>query len=168
MESKGFKRKLSAILSADVVGYSRLMGENEEITIRSVNTYRKLITSLTEKHHGRVVDSPGDNLLAEFTSVIDAVRCAVEVQEEIADRNAEIPGSQKMEYRIGINIGDVVDEEGRIYGDGVNIAARLESLFCQFPCVSFFLLGCSCDPNTRKCHVLRPSGTPHELSAPLF
>jgi adenylate cyclase len=128
MGSEGFKRKLSAILSADVVGYSRLMGENEEETIRSITTYRKLIASLTEKHHGRVVDSPGDNLLAEFISVIDAVRCAVEVQEEISERNVEIHERQKMEYRIGINIGDVVEEEGRIYGDGVNIAARLESL----------------------------------------
>jgi adenylate cyclase len=128
MESEGFKRKLTAILSADVVGYSRLMGENEERTIRFIKTYRKLISSLTDKHHGRVVDSPGDNLLAEFNSVIDAVRCAVEIQEEISERNAEILASQKMEYRIGINIGDVVDEEGRIYGDGVNIAARLESL----------------------------------------
>jgi TolB-like protein/class 3 adenylate cyclase/Tfp pilus assembly protein PilF len=128
MEPNGFKRKLTAILSADVVGYSRLMGENEEVTIRSIKTNRKLIASLTEKHNGRVVDSPGDNLLAEFNSVIDAVRCAVEVQEEISERNVETLESQKMEYRIGINIGDVVEEEGRIYGDGVNITARLESL----------------------------------------
>ncbi len=128
MSAEVFKRKLSAILSADVVGYSRLMGEDEEGTFSSITTYRKLITSLIEKHHGRVVDSPGDNILAEFTSVIDAVRCAVEVQEEISERNTETLKSQKMEYRIGINIGDVIDEEGRIYGDGVNIAARLESL----------------------------------------
>ena len=128
MAQESFKRKLTAILSADVEGYSRLMAEDEEGTIRSIKAYRKLISSLTEKRHGRVVDSPGDNLLAEFTSVIDAVRCAVEVQEEISERNAKIAGNQKMEYRIGINIGDVVDEEGRIYGDGVNIAARLESL----------------------------------------
>jgi len=123
-----FKRKLTAILSADVQGYSRLMGEDEDTTIRTLTTYRLLMSTLIQKHRGRVVDSPGDNLLAEFGSVVDAVRCAVEVQEELRGRNAELPDDRRMEFRIGINLGDVVEEEERIYGDGINIAARVEGL----------------------------------------
>ena len=121
-------RKLTAILSADVKGYSRLMGEDEVATIRTLTTYRELMTSLIQQHHGRVVDTPGDNLLAEFGSVVDAVTCAVEVQRELGERNAELPDQRKMEFRIGINLGDVVVEGERIYGDGVNIAARVEGL----------------------------------------
>jgi adenylate cyclase len=128
METEGFKRKLTAILSADVKGYSRLMGEDEDATIRTLTTYRDLMTTLIQKHRGRVVDSPGDNLLAEFGSVVDAVNCAVEIQRELAERNAKLPPARQMEFRIGINLGDVVEEEGRIYGDGVNIAARIEGL----------------------------------------
>jgi adenylate cyclase len=126
--SKKFKRKLSAILSADVEGYSRLMGLDEESTIRTLTNYRSAMTTLIQQHRGRVVDTPGDNLLAEFASVVDAVKCAVEIQRELAERNAELPDERKMRFRIGINLGDVVDEEDRIYGDGVNITARLESL----------------------------------------
>ena len=125
---ESFKRKLTAILSADVEGYSRLMGEDEDATIRTLTSYRELMSTLIQKHRGRVVDSPGDNLLAEFLSVVDAVRCAVEVQEELRVRNAELPENRKMEFRIGINLGDVVQEEERIYGDGVNITARVEGL----------------------------------------
>ncbi len=122
------RRKLAAILSADVQGYSRLMGDDEVATIRTLTAYRELMARTIQQHAGRVVDSPGDNLLAEFSSVVDAVQCAVEVQTELAVRNAELPADRQMHYRMGINVGDVVVEDERIYGDGVNIAARLESL----------------------------------------
>jgi len=128
MSEKGFKRKLTAILSADVEGYSRLMDHNEAATVRTLTSYRTAITDLVQQFSGRVVDSPGDNILAEFTSVVDAVGCAVEIQRELAKRNAELPDERKMQFRIGVNLGDVIDEEDRIYGDGVNIAARIESL----------------------------------------
>ena len=128
MAQEGFKRKLTAILSADVEGYSRLMGENEEATVRTLTTYREVLSTLIQQHNGKVLDSPGDNLLAEFVSVVDAVQCAVAVQKEIQARNVEMPESRRMEFRIGINLGDVIEEEERIYGDGVNIAARLEGL----------------------------------------
>ncbi len=128
MTQKGFKRKLTAILSADAVGYSRLMAEDEAATVKTIATYREVMTSLIKQHRGRVVDSPGDNVLAEFSSVVDAVQCAVAVQNEFQTRNAELAENRRMEFRIGINLGDVIDEEDRIYGDGVNIAARLEAL----------------------------------------
>ncbi|HEV8716963.1 MAG TPA: adenylate/guanylate cyclase domain-containing protein, partial [Candidatus Binatia bacterium] len=102
------ERKLTAILSADVKGYSRLMGEDEEATIRTLTAYRQVMTTLIQQHHGRVVDSPGDNLLAEFASAVDAVRCAVEIQHELKVRNTDLPTHRKMEFRIGINVGDVV------------------------------------------------------------
>src|SRR5438093_12260229 len=122
------ERKLTAILSADVRGYSRLIGEDEEATIHTLTAYRQVMTTLIHQQRGRVVDSPGDNLLAEFASVVDAVRCAVEIQRELQVRNAALPAQHKMEFRIGLNLGDVVVEGERLYGDGVNIAARLESL----------------------------------------
>jgi len=122
------ERKLTAILSADVKGYSRLMGEDEEATIRTLTAYREVMTTRIQQRHGRVVDSPGDNLLAEFASVVDAVRCAVEIQQALHAQNADLPDHRKMEFRIGLNLGDVVIEGERLYGDGVNIAARLESL----------------------------------------
>ena len=128
MTQKGFKRKLTSILSADAVGYSRLMAEDDTSTVKTLANYRNVIASLIKQHRGRVVDSPGDNVLAEFSSVVDAVQCAVAVQNEIQTRNAELPDNRKMEFRIGINIGDVINEEDRIYGDGVNIAARLEAM----------------------------------------
>ncbi|MGD2037346.1 MAG: tetratricopeptide repeat protein [Desulfobacterales bacterium] len=128
MVEKGFKRKLAAILSADVQAYSRLMAEDEEATIRTLTDYREVLNTLIQQHSGKVVDSPGDNLLAEFTSVVDAVNCAVAVQKEIRACNAELPENRKMLFRIGINLGDVVEDDGRIYGDGVNIAARIEAL----------------------------------------
>ncbi len=128
MAEEGFRRKLTAILSADVEGYSRLMGEDEDATIRTLTAYRELMSTLIQKQHGRVVDSPGDNLLAEFLSVVDAVRSAVEIQEELRVRNAELPENRRMVFRIGINLGDVVEEGERIYGDGVNITARVEGL----------------------------------------
>ena len=122
------ERKLAAIFSADVQGYSRLMGDDEEETIRTLTNYRELMTTLIQQHHGRVVDSPGDNLLAEFASAVDAVQGAMAIQTELKTRNAELLESRQMHYRIGINIGDVVVAGERIYGDGVNIAARIESL----------------------------------------
>jgi adenylate cyclase len=122
------KRKLSAILSADVKGYSRLMREDELVTIRTLEDYRVLMTEIIRKYRGRVVDSPGDNVLAEFASVVDAVESAVEIQKDLAAKNAELPENRRMEFRIGINLGDVVEEGERIYGDGVNIAARIEGL----------------------------------------
>ena len=128
MTTQKVKRKLTAILSADVEGYSRLMGEDEIHTIQTLTAYKEAMTALINKQRGRVVDAPGDNLLAEFASVVDAVGCAVEIQQELAERNQEIPKERKMVFRIGVNLGDVVEEEDRIYGDGVNIAARLESL----------------------------------------
>ncbi len=128
MAQEGFKRKLAAILSADVEGYSRLMDDNEEATVRTLTTYRNAMTDLIQQYRGRVVDSPGDNILTEFTSVVDAVNCAVEIQRELAERNDELPYNRKMQFRIGVNLGDVIEEEGRIYGDGVNIAARVETL----------------------------------------
>jgi len=128
MTTEGFKRKLTAILSADVKGYSRLMGEDEEATVKTITTYREVMTTLINQHQGKVLDSPGDNLLAEFASVVDAVQCAVAVQKEFKARNAELPENRKMQFRIGINLGDVIQEGDRIYGDGVNIAARLESI----------------------------------------
>ena len=128
MTTQEIKRKLTAILSADVKGYSRLMGEDEKGTVRTLNAYKEVMTGLIQHHHGRVVDTTGDNLMAEFASVVDAVECAVEIQKELKTRNAELPENRIMEFRIGINLGDVIEEEERIYGDGVNIAARLESL----------------------------------------
>jgi adenylate cyclase len=128
MAPEDFKRKLTAILSADVKGYSRLMGEDDEATVRTIKAYREVISKIVQKHRGRVVDSPGDNILAEFASVIDAVGSAVEIQDELRMRNAELPEDRKMEFRIGVNLGDVIHEEERIYGDGVNVAARVESL----------------------------------------
>jgi adenylate cyclase len=128
MEQEILQRKLTAILSADVKGYSRLMGEDEAATIRTLTAYREIMENLIRKHRGRVVDSPGDNILAEFGSVVGAVESAVEIQEELKTKNAELPEERRMEFRIGINLGDVVVEGERIYGDGVNIAARIEGL----------------------------------------
>jgi adenylate cyclase len=128
MADNGFERKLTAILSADVQGYSRLMDDDEEATVRTLTAYRTAISDLVQQYRGRVVDSPGDNILAEFKSVVDAVNCAVEIQHDLAERNAELPDERKMQFRIGVNLGDVIDEKERIYGDGVNIAARIESL----------------------------------------
>ena len=128
MSSQEVKRKLAAILSADVKGYSRLMGEDEVGTIRTLIIYKRLMANLIQQHHGRVVDAPGDNVLAEFGSIVDAVQCAAEIQKELKTRNAELPENRRMEFRIGVNLGDVVEDGEQILGDGVNIVARLESL----------------------------------------
>ena len=128
MEQKGFNRKLSAVLSADVKGYSLLMRRDEETTVRTLTEYRKVISEFVTKYQGRVVDSPGDNILAEFASVVHAVQCGFDIQGAIESENAKRPKVERMEYRIGINLGDVIQDGERIYGDGVNVAARLESL----------------------------------------
>ena len=128
MNTRDFKRKLTAVFSADVAGYSRLMGEDEAATVKTLEAYKQVMFSLIKQHRGRVVDSPGDNLLAEFASVVDAVQCGVAAQNEFKARNADLPAKRRMQFRIGINLGDVIEEGGRIYGDGVNITARLESL----------------------------------------
>jgi adenylate cyclase len=122
------KRKLTAILSADVKGYSRLMGEDEKTTVETLKTYREVMGDLIRQYRGRVVDSPGDNVLSEFASVVDAVECAVKIQEELKTRNEGLPEDRRMEFRIGIHHGDVIEDEERIYGDGVNVAARIEGL----------------------------------------
>src|ERR1700680_2099208 len=109
-------------------GYSRLMGENEEAPLRTLSSYRKLIDSLIEQHHGRFVNSAGDSVLAEFASVVNAVQCAVEIQSTLKAENANLPQERRMEFRIGVNLGDVMVDGEQIYGDGVNVAARLESL----------------------------------------
>ncbi len=127
-EQSNMERKLTAILSADVEGYSRLMGDDEEATVKMLNTYREAMSRLIEEHQGRVIDSPGDNLLAEFTSAVNAVRCAVVIQGELRARNADLTEARRMQYRIGINLGDVIVDGDKIYGDGVNVAARVESL----------------------------------------
>jgi adenylate cyclase len=128
MTSEKFKRKLTAILSADVKGYSRLMGTDEEATVRTLQGYKEVMAGFIQHHRGRVVGTAGDSVLADFASVVDAVRCAVEIQNELKTRNADLPENRRMEFRIGINLGDVIEEGDTIYGDGVNIAARLEGL----------------------------------------
>ncbi len=121
-------RRLAAILSADVVGFSRLMAEDEDATARTLPAYREEIGVLIRQHRGRVVDSPGDNLLADFPTGTDAVECAVDIQRVVSARNASLAADRKMEFRIGVHLGEVTREGDRIYGDGVNIAARLEGL----------------------------------------
>jgi adenylate cyclase len=123
------ERRLAAILAADVAGYSRLMGADEEGTHAALGELRRTITDpKIDEHHGRIVKTTGDGLLVEFASVVDAVRCAVEMQQAIADSNPAVPADRRIEFRIGINLGDIIIEEGDIFGDGVNVAARLEAL----------------------------------------
>ena len=128
MAPENFKRKLTAILSADVKGYSRLMGEDEEGTIRTLKVYLEVLAGFIQQHQGRIVATGGDSVLAEFSSVVDAVRCAVDIQKELQERNKTAAEDRRLEFRIGVNLGDVVEEGDTILGDGVNIAARLESL----------------------------------------
>jgi len=129
MDTRNVKRKLAAIVSTDVKGYSRLMADNEVETVESIKVCRKLISKKVFEHQGRVVDTPGDNILSEFSSVNDAVECAVEIQNKLAEHNKDLHQDRKMEFRIGINLGDIIeDDDHRIYGDGLNIAARLEGM----------------------------------------
>ena len=128
MPMDGVERRLAAILSADVVGYSRLMAADEQATVRSITAYRTEISNLVGDHRGRVVDATGDNVLAEFPTALDAVEAAVEIQAVLKARNERLPDDRRMEFRIGVHMGDVTVEDERIYGDGVNIAARLQGL----------------------------------------
>ena len=128
MSDDGFKRKLTAILSADVKGYSRLMEDDESSTVSTLKDCRKLFSENININGGRVVNAPGDSILAEFPSVISAVRSAIEIQERMRAKNADLPDSREMQFRIGINLGDVIESDDAIYGDGVNLAARIEAI----------------------------------------
>jgi adenylate cyclase len=129
MASDQTKRKLAAILAADIAGYSRLMGADEEGTLARLKALRsELIDPKNKQHHGRIVKTTGDGILIEFLSVVDAVRCAIEVQQGMVERNADVPQEKRIEFRVGVNLGDVIIEGRDLYGDGVNIAARLEAL----------------------------------------
>src|SRR6201997_1311959 len=129
MAEERAQRRLAAILAADIVGYSWLMGSDEEGTLARLKALRGgLLTPKIDEHRGRVVKTTGDGLLAEFASVVDALRCAVEVQREMIARNAATLAGRRIEFRMGINVGDIIIEDGDIFGDGVNIAARLEAL----------------------------------------
>ena len=129
MPSDRIERRLTAILAADIAGYSRLMGAHEEATLAQMKTHRSaLVDPKIEEHRGRIVKTTGDGLLVEFASVVDAVRCAVDVQRGMVARNAEIANDRRIEYRMGVNVGDIIIDGGDIFGDGVNVAARLEGL----------------------------------------
>jgi adenylate cyclase len=133
------ERRLAAILAADVAGYSRLMGVDEEGTLAALKACRRdLIDPKIAEHRGRIVKTTGDGALVEFSSAIDATRCAVEVQRAMAGRNADAPDESRIEFRIGINVGDIIVDEGDIYGDGVNIAARMETLASPGAYAHFF------------------------------
>jgi adenylate cyclase len=129
VEAQRVERKLTAILAADIAGYSRLMGADEEGNVARLKTLRReLIHPKIKEHSGHIVTTTGDGILIEFPSVVEAVCYALEVQQGMAKRNADVPQGKRIEFRVGINLGDVIIERGDIYGDGVNIAARLESL----------------------------------------
>ena len=128
MEPQRVERKLAAVLSADVAGYSRLMGVDEEGTLKTLTVYRTAMSELIAGHGGRIVGTAGDSVLAEFASAIEAVRCGIEIQRELDGRNAELAADRRMDFRIGINLGDVMIEGDDIYGDGINVAARLEKI----------------------------------------
>jgi adenylate cyclase len=122
------KRRLTTVLCADVHGYSRLMGSDEAATLGTLRRYRTAIAGLVERHEGRIVNTWGDAVIAEFPSVVEAVQCAVEIQQEISNQDSHPPDAQRMRFRIGINLGDVMVDGSDIYGDGVNVAARLQEL----------------------------------------
>jgi adenylate cyclase len=122
------ERKLTAILCADVYGYSRLMEADEPATLGTLNSYRQIIDSQIVRHHGRLLGSAGDSVVAEFSSVVEAAQCATDIQASLGAQNATLPPERRMEFRIGINLGDVIVQGDQLYGDGVNIASRLESL----------------------------------------
>jgi adenylate cyclase len=129
MADPSSRRKLAAILSADVVDYFRLMAANEAVTVETLKSYRDIITRLVVRRGGRVINAPGDALLAEFPSAVEAVQAAIEIQQSVEGHNIELEADQRMQFRIGVNLGDVIEEpDGTIYGDGVNIAARMEAL----------------------------------------
>ena len=129
MAGERVQRRLTAILAADIAGYSRLMGADEEGTLAQLKAHRHaLLDPKIEEHQGRIVKTTGDGMLAEFASVVDALRCAIEIQRGMLERNADVPQERRIEFRVGINVGDIIIDGGDIYGDGVNVAARLEGL----------------------------------------
>src|SRR5215467_3220197 len=125
--SKG-SRRLTAILAADIAGYSALMGADEARTVADLKGHQAVVLPMIGDHGGRVIDTAGDGILAEFASVVSAVECAVAIQKTMAERNANVDSTRRMQFRIGVNLGDVVFDDARIYGDGVNVAARLEAI----------------------------------------
>jgi adenylate cyclase len=127
-EEPSLRRRLAAILAAAIAGYSRLMHADEAATVRDLKAHQSAILPLIGRHGGRIIDTAGDGVMAEFPSVIGATECAIELQTVMAERNAEVPERRRMQFRIGINLGDVIHDETRIYGDGINIAAPLEAL----------------------------------------
>ena len=128
MAENKMQRKLTAILSADVKGYSKLMGYDDESTVNTITAYREIVSHLVDKHRGRVVDAPGDNILVDFNSALNAVNSAIEIQRTLKIENDKLPDNRRMDFRIGINLGDILHRDDRIYGDGVNVAARIEGL----------------------------------------
>ena len=128
LEARTVERKLAAIFAADVEGYSRLMGQDEVGTLRTLNRYRAIIDPLIGSHRGRIFTTAGDSLVADFASAVDAVECAVAAQEAIAKENADRPAGEQMRFRIGIHVGDIMVQGDNLFGDAVNIAARLEAL----------------------------------------
>jgi len=128
MGANGFIRKITTVMCANVFGYSKLKGDDEAATVKTLEAYKSVMFTLIDQHRGRVIDSPGDNMLSEFASVVDAVQCAAAIQKELNSRNTALPENRKMQFRIGINLGNVIQEGDRIFGDGVNIAARLEAI----------------------------------------
>src|ERR1700694_5043247 len=129
MDEARVDRRLAAIFAGDIAGYSRLMGADEEGTLRQLKAHRKeLVDPKITEHRGRIVKTTGDGMLVEFVSVIDAVRCAVDIQRGMIDRNVGVPAENRIEFRVGINVGDIISDANDIYGDGVNVAARLEAL----------------------------------------
>ena len=122
------ERRLAAILAADIASYSALMGADEARTVRDLKAHQSVVLPMIAEHGGRIIDTAGDGILAEFGSVVNAVECAVTLQKTMAERNSTIEATRQMQFRIGINLGDVIHDEARVYGDGVNIAARLEGI----------------------------------------
>src|SRR5215212_11153200 len=128
MEGSNVSRRLAAIFSADVAGYSRLMAEDEEATLRNLAAYRTTISDFVAEHSGRIFGTAGDSVIAEFSSAVQAVRCAVAIQRSLDRHNADLPKDRKMEFRIGVNLGDVMADGDNLFGEGVNVAARLEGV----------------------------------------
>src|SRR5262245_46683270 len=121
-------RRLAAILAADIAGYSALMGADDADTVRSLKEHQAVVLPMIKEHGGRIIDTAGDGILAEFGSVVNAAECAVAIQRTMAERNADVEEARRMRFRIGINQGDVIFDDSRVYGDGVNVASRLENL----------------------------------------
>jgi adenylate cyclase len=161
MSERKVERRLAAILAADVVGYSRLVGEDEEGTLERLKVLRRTVADpKIKEHRGRVVRTMGDGLLVEFASVVDAVRCAVDVQREMALRNADLPSDRRIEFRIGINLGDIIKDGREIYGDGVNVApaskpwrpraASASAAWCAIRCATSSVLPSTTGASSRS------------------